>query len=200
MRIPFSYKTDSFGSLLALSFLTHAVIFSVGSFSSGTSPRFAVREAPSSMEVVILEKEKPAELRHKEPAVAATLESHVSVEKPRSHRTLPARPKARTPLVVPPDKGALSEFDPVYLKNPPPVYPRLAREEGWQGLVILHVFVGPDGRAGEVEIAESSGHEILDEAALKAVEHWNFLPARAGGLSFSSWIKIPIRFLLIEEA
>jgi len=59
--------------------------------------------------------------------------------------------------------------------------------------------VGAAGRPERVEVFRSSGYEILDEAALKAVRAWQFLPARAGGIPFSSRIKIPVRFRLIED-
>lgn len=49
------------------------------------------------------------------------------------------------------------------------VYPRLAQQQGWQGEVLLAFRVGVDGTLSHIEIANSSGHAILDEAALDAM-------------------------------
>jgi TonB family protein len=53
-----------------------------------------------------------------------------------------------------------------------PKYPELALERGWQGIVKLKLVLSGDGRVIESSVMESSGFEILDEAALKASYHW----------------------------
>jgi protein TonB len=83
---------------------------------------------------------------------------------------------------------------PAYLRNPLPPYPRVARERGWEGTTVLQVEILDDGSGGRVEILESSGHEVLDEAAAKTVRHWKFLPARSGDTPVRSLVEIPIRF------
>lgn len=83
-----------------------------------------------------------------------------------------------------------------YLKNPQPVYPMLARRMGWRGKVILNVEVLADGRCGEAQVFQSSGHKILDDAALDSVRNWRFVPARHAGKATSQWFKIPINFSL----
>lgn len=49
--------------------------------------------------------------------------------------------------------------------NPIPRYPQLARERGWEGVVVLAVQVGAGGEALSVGIAKSSGHGLLDASA-----------------------------------
>ena len=50
-----------------------------------------------------------------------------------------------------------------------------------------------------VEIAHSSGFELLDDAARETVlRRWRFVPARAGGIAVKSWVRVPIRFALTE--
>jgi periplasmic protein TonB len=78
--------------------------------------------------------------------------------------------------------------------NPRPEYPRAAREAGWEGTVILRVLVLPDGRAGSVTLQQTSGHSILDEAALSAVKDWRFVPAMDGNFPMQSAVHLPIRF------
>ena len=53
-----------------------------------------------------------------------------------------------------------------------------------------------EGKPAEVVIEQSSGHKVLDEAALKAVKDWRFTAGRIGNMTVSSWIKIPVRFQL----
>jgi len=87
-------------------------------------------------------------------------------------------------------------FNADYLHNPPPAYPPLSRRLGEEGRVILRVLVNPSGRAGEVQIRTSSGHERLDEAARGTVRAWKFVPAKRGEEPVSAWVLIPISFRL----
>lgn len=83
-----------------------------------------------------------------------------------------------------------------YLNNPKPNYPRLARQRYWQGRVVLRVLVTAEGRCGELSVYRSSGHELLDEAALAAVRQWRFVPGKQGDMAVASWVNVPIEFEL----
>lgn len=83
-----------------------------------------------------------------------------------------------------------------YLHNPRPVYPSLARYRHWEGLVLLRAHVLADGHCDEVNVQRSSGHEVLDEAALEAVRQWSFVPSRHGSVAVASWVTVPIEFQL----
>jgi protein TonB len=85
---------------------------------------------------------------------------------------------------------------PDYLKNPAPSYPWEARQNGWQGTVLIKVFVDEAGRAVRTEMSRGSGHDILDRSALKAVKSWRFRPARLGALTVESSVLVPVRFEL----
>jgi len=86
--------------------------------------------------------------------------------------------------------------DAEYLHNPAPNYPMVAQEQGWQGRVMLKVHVLAAGQADSVSVAVSSGRKMLDEAALKAVSHWTFAPARRGTEAIDGWVTVPIDFTL----
>lgn len=92
--------------------------------------------------------------------------------------------------------GAMTGAKPKYLRNPAPSYPLEALQKGWQGVVVLKVFVDKSGHPVNVEKEQSSGHEILDESALKTVKSWRFHPAQLGALPIKSSVRIPIRFFL----
>ncbi|CAH1387299.1 hypothetical protein NTGM5_570001 [Candidatus Nitrotoga sp. M5] len=81
-----------------------------------------------------------------------------------------------------------------HLKNKSPAYPFAARRLGLEGKVILNVEVLADGSCGQINVAESSGHTILDKQALKTVRDWNFIPARRAGEAINKWFKVPIIF------
>jgi len=75
-----------------------------------------------------------------------------------------------------------------------PVYPRVARESGWEGTVIVRTLIKTDGIPSELTIRKSCGHPTLDEAALDAVKSWTFQPAKDGNIPITKWVDIPIKF------
>jgi protein TonB len=83
-----------------------------------------------------------------------------------------------------------------YLSRTKPVYPLEARRLRQEGLVILSLTVMVDGSGAEIRLKQSSGHHLLDEAALEAVKHWRFAPARVGSTAVSARVEVPIRFKL----
>jgi protein TonB len=85
-----------------------------------------------------------------------------------------------------------------YAYNPKPVYPMSARRRGWEGMVVLLVEVFSDGRIGRIEIESSSGHILLDEAAVNAVKRWRFEPATRNGQPVPTRARIPVEFSLRE--
>jgi periplasmic protein TonB len=110
-------------------------------------------------------------------------------------RPLPAASAGGTKLLRDPTAEAGSVRSRVRAgNNPRPEYPRAAREAGWEGTVILRVLVLPDGRAESVTLHKTSGHSILDEAALSAVKDWRFIPAMDGNFPMQSAVHLPIRF------
>jgi len=92
--------------------------------------------------------------------------------------------------IVPPQFGA------AYLSNPKPVYPPLAKKIGMEGKVMLKVLVSREGNVLDIEIAESSGYQILDKAAAEAVKKWRFVPARQGDSPLDAWVQVPMVFNL----
>ncbi len=105
----------------------------------------------------------------------------------------PAAPQAPVVLNTQPDYRA------DYLNNPRPPYPMVARRMGYRGKVVLNVEVLAEGRAGQVQLFSSSGHEILDNAALQTVKTWRFTPARRLGQPVTEWFLVPINFSLEDN-
>jgi len=83
-----------------------------------------------------------------------------------------------------------------YLHNPAPEYPEIAIERGWEGKVLVKVHVKPDGNPDTVKVAKSSGKPVLDDAAVKTVKRWSFVPAKRGNTPIAGWVTVPISFNL----
>ena len=89
-------------------------------------------------------------------------------------------------------------FDANYLHNPPPKYPSVSRRLEEQGRVLLRVVVSPKGNAVSVVLQASSGSTRLDDAAIDAVKHWRFVPAKIDNKAVMASVVVPIRFTLGE--
>jgi len=76
----------------------------------------------------------------------------------------------------------------------PPRYPKRAVARGWEGLVVIEVQVSATGAVKGARITTSSGHDILDTAALKAVLGWIFEPARRAEVTEAATHVVRIRF------
>jgi periplasmic protein TonB len=107
-----------------------------------------------------------------------------------------AQPSAPSSGGVATAPTADADYKAAYLQNPKPSYPPLAFRLRLEGQVTLLAEVGSDGRAGQVKILESSGHELLDQSALSTVKQWKFTPARKDGVIITQAVRIPITFSL----
>lgn len=166
--------SSSFRLALGWSVALHAGLF-VG--LPVTAPvTFDIERAPTSVELVLMPPSQPI------PQAAPTVEPE----------------PAPQPVMAPEQKGAETDVQPDYLRNPPPVYPRAAREQGEEGTVLLEVGVLASGRCGSVRALASSGHPLLDEAAVRAVRQWVFRPARRFNQPVPFVVEIPITFRLID--
>jgi len=88
-------------------------------------------------------------------------------------------------------------FDAQYLNNPAPIYPKVARDRGIEGKILLEVVVKEDGNALNVKLLSSSGSSLLDESAIEAVKNWQFIPAKKFGKFVQAKVIVPIEFKII---
>ena len=82
------------------------------------------------------------------------------------------------------------------LGNQTPKYPYAARRRGMEGRVVIEAVVDRGGTVATAVVAVSSGHRLLDRAALSAIKRWIFHPARRRGQAVGATIAIPITFAL----
>lgn len=73
--------------------------------------------------------------------------------------------------------------------DPEPQYSEEARKAKQQGVVLLEVIVGSDGRVHKATVARALGMG-LDQKAIEAVQGWRFEPATKDGVPV--WVKVNI--------
>lgn len=110
-------------------------------------------------------------------------------------------PVSSAPVTAPPappveEKVTQPHAGADYLNNPPPEYPEIAMERGWEGRVLMKVHVKPDGKPDDISVIKSSGKKVLDDAAVSTVKKWSFVPAKRGDTPIAGWVTVPITFNL----
>lgn len=81
------------------------------------------------------------------------------------------------------------------VNNPAPIYPRVAKRRGYQGIVNVCAQIDSTGKPTIVSVCGSSGYKILDSVAVKTIKSWKF--NIRSQLSASVYhVKVPISFVL----
>jgi protein TonB len=74
-------------------------------------------------------------------------------------------------------------------------YPPMLRDAGIGGDVNVWFLLDVDGRVMKTQVAEPSGYELLDAAALKVAEIMKFSPAMNRDKRVQVWVSLPIHFM-----
>jgi protein TonB len=155
---------------LAASLLLHAVVLGAGAFKGLLKPA-----PPPPLQVALrplIPPPPPAE-----PLLKNTLDSEP--EAPRETPRPPEPPPAKSPLrPTPPPKAAekqqLRAAERKLAEHT--FYPPEAVSRGIEGEVRVIIVLAEDGGIADVQVAASSGHAILDSAAVKAAWAMGRLP------------------------
>jgi len=86
-----------------------------------------------------------------------------------AHSAVAMGETTRTPVETPPAATVVRTVDAVLCPRMTVQYPARAVRLGLQGHVQLRLLLGLDGSVREISVADSSGHEILDSAAVTAM-------------------------------
>lgn len=73
-----------------------------------------------------------------------------------------------------PSAPSVRTIVPIAGTDQPPQYPPLARRRHWEGTVVLGIDCDAAGVVQLVRVLRSSGHQVLDDAAVAAVRQWRF--------------------------
>jgi protein TonB len=80
-----------------------------------------------------------------------------------------------------------------------PDYPPSARRLEQQGVAVIAVLVAVNGRVADARIVTSSGHTVLDEAALlEAKRRWRLRPATRDGVPHADWYSVRVVFRIAD--
>jgi protein TonB len=85
-----------------------------------------------------------------------------------------------------------------YINLVKPTYPSKARRSKQEGTVIVGIYISAVGKIDQVEVLESSGFPLLDEAALDAAKRSRFRPAYFGNQPIKSKVEAPYSFMLTD--
>jgi protein TonB len=83
---------------------------------------------------------------------------------------------------------------PVKIKDSKPVYPPEARRAKVQGVVIIDVTVGTDGKVTATKVLRSI--PMLEDAAIKAVKAREYKPTIVNGVAVAVIMTVPVIFTL----
>jgi periplasmic protein TonB len=100
---------------------------------------------------------------------------------------------AGPPGIFPAGKGGVTVPEVIY--NPEPSFSDEARKAKMQGVVVLLLVVGSDGRPYAIRVGQSLGMG-LDEKAMEAVGRWRFKPATLNGQPVATRIAVEVDFHL----
>jgi TonB family protein len=123
-----------------------------------------------------------------------------SIVEPRVGEALAVAPVARggtTPPAAPgstPIRVGGGIPPPQRIKNVNAVYPPQARSDRVQGVVILEVTIGTDGRVADVKVVRSIPE--LDAAAIAAVKQWEYTPTLLNGIPMPVIMTVTVNFSL----
>lgn len=81
-------------------------------------------------------------------------------------------------------------------RPPNPIYPRASERRREEGRVVVRVLISATGSVVNASVSRSSGHERLDQAALKAVRQARFKPYKENGIAYQALADIPFDFVL----
>ncbi|MFT5522505.1 MAG: TonB family protein [Pirellulaceae bacterium] len=123
---------------------------------------------------------------------APTIDAVEPVTTPRKQPS-PVQPKVAGVRASAPRQELVA---PNFSSNRPPRYPDRAKLNRWEGVVLLKVEVDEHGLVTEVKVIRSSGHSILDAAAVNSVRSWHGTPAKWNGKPISSSWDLPVKFKL----
>jgi len=121
------------------------------------------------------------------PAPAALTHRHLSLQAPATPSPASAdRPEGLTHAAR-------------VVHRPQPRYPPRAVRLGYEGTAKVEITVLPTGEPAGVALIESTGHRILDDAAVEAAERGTYQPARSNGRPLEATIIIPFTFALQDR-
>lgn len=116
---------------------------------------------------------------------------------------LPAAPDPVLTTTMTTDPGGADVFQvasvdvqPRLKRYRPPLYPPRARGQGVEGKLVVRCVVSAGGKVKDAKIIKVEPRGYFEQAALKAVKKWTFVPAKLNGEKVPVYVDIPLSFTL----
>lgn len=87
-----------------------------------------------------------------------------------------------------------SRIDPRYAAALQPDYPPAMQRQGIEGVAIVRVLIGIDGRVKAVELVRADDPAFFTATRRQALSRWRFVPASRDGIAIESWREMTVRF------
>ncbi|KQZ73982.1 energy transducer TonB [Sphingopyxis sp. Root214] len=139
---------------------------------------------------VIAATDSPLPPLSQDPPVGRTDEPYVP---PAGSGTGTVMPQIIDPPVQPP-KLVLAQLDQRYAGLFQPDYPARAQREGIEGVAVVRVLIGIDGRVKAVELVSTDDPAFFEATKRRALTKWRFKAATRGGVPEESWKEMRVRF------
>ncbi len=155
----------------------------------------AVKQKPIEKQLEPVLKPKKSEpsktVAKKEPTQEKQIEKKVAnapAHEQKAKPTSPSKGVSSQPVLV---------DSPTFVSQPvQPRYPRSARKRGIEGVALYEIWLDENGNQIKQVLIESSGADMLDSSALRAIKQWQFSPHITGGQQVAHRVQIPVRFKL----
>jgi len=79
------------------------------------------------------------------------------------------------------------------------IYPKLAQRKNWQGKVTLSLHITSSGEIEDIQLATSSGYNILDKAAVTSLQQVKNLPNISLWFNDGINLQLPVIYKLTES-
>ena len=151
----------------------------------------------------IIQTEKVQELPPPPPQAKLNVPPPVTVVAPDVIINIPQAPPPVTvvkPTVVkaiaPPPPKPIVPAKVSYAPDTADYYPAQSRRNNEEGRALVHICVDERGRVATAAIDASSGHALLDDAAVKLAKAYRFKPATQDGHPVQQCTGLPVKFVL----
>ena len=163
-----------------------------------------VRLVATILQTNIIQTEKPQVLPPPPPHVDLKVPPPVTVVAPDVIINIPLTPPPVTVAPRPPPRPAPIHVAPVpvvlpkptYAPDPQDFYPDQSRRNNEEGRAMVHICVDIRGRVATAAVQESTGHPLLDQAAVKLAKAYRFKPATQAGRPVQDCLGLPVKFVL----
>lgn len=139
---------------------------------------------------VIAATDSPLPPVNQDPPIGRIDEPYVS---PAGTGTETTMPQVIDPPAQPP-KLVLARLDERYAGLFQPDYPARAQREGVEGVAVVRVLIGTDGRVKAVELVSTDDPAFFEATKRRALSKWRFKAATRGGVPEESWKEMRVRF------